>query len=149
LALQLVQVQFKGNTPSLRAIVIEAERIGGLAIVTTEIQERALVVAFASFPKGRVTIRVLGNARIDIADLSLVAPALYRLLWQALIHLGATPACSEPPLALPLTEEDVRNYNRKYQRVGAIASFLLLALLAIIITLVAGGVWSMWLRAMG
>ena len=84
MALQGVRVNFNGEVPILSAIIAEAERVGDLKIITVESHAQHVLVAFAEFPDGQVTLDATNSASISITDLSLVAPALYRLLWQVL-----------------------------------------------------------------
>jgi hypothetical protein len=144
MALQMVEIVFSGKAPSLQDIVREAERIGGIKIVIGESNETKTVVAFASFPEGIVTITSIKHSCIFIADLSLVAPTMYRLLWETSVLLGGKPEYPEIGLILPLTEARVRDYNRKYNRSGIFLMLSLFAFFVAILAVVTGIGWFIW-----
>jgi len=129
-----INLRFSGCTPNAHEVVAEAERIGGVKLVATERAELGeTIVRFQAFPEGQVTVSQR-SSQLFIADYSLVAPALYRLLWQASERLGADPTCSDP-LPLPLSEDFVLRYNARSRR---LASAVSVALVLLAIALVAG-----------
>jgi hypothetical protein len=144
MALQGVKLVFSGKAPSPRDVVREAERIGGLKIVIVESNETKTVAAFASFPEGLVSITSIKPSCIFITDLSLIAPAMYRLLWETSVLLGGQPEYPETGLVLPLTEAHVRDYNRKYNRSGIFLMLSLFAFFAAILAIITGMGWFIW-----
>ena len=144
MALQGVRVNFNGEVPILSAIIAEAERVGDLKIITVESHAQHVLVAFAEFPDGQVTLDATNSASISITDLSLVAPALYRLLWQVLVQLDGEPACTVPPLKLPLTVAQVIKFNRAYHRSGVMVMLTVLAVIVMTITAISAFIWMAW-----
>jgi hypothetical protein len=144
MALQGVKLVFSGKAPELRDVVHEAEQIGGLKILIVESNETKTVAAFASFPEGLVTITSIKPSCIFITDLSLVAPAMYRLLWETSVLLGGKPEYPEIGLILPLTEASVREYNRKYNRSGIFLMLSIFAFFVAILAAITSAGWFIW-----
>jgi hypothetical protein len=133
----MISLRFSGSAPNAREVVAEAERIGGVALVATErVEIGQTIVRFQAFPQGQVTVSQR-SYELFIADYSLVAPALYRLLWQASEQLGAGPKCSDP-LPLPLSEDFVHRYNTRSRRLASTAGVVLVLLAIAVIAGIAG-----------
>ena len=144
MALQGVRVNFNSAAPNLSTIIAEAERLGGLKIITVEAHAQHVLLAFAEFPDGQVTVDATNPASIFITDLSLIAPALYRLLWQVLVQLGGEPTCIAPLLALPLTAARVVKFNKAYHRSGMVVMLTVLAVIVMALALFSGLIWLAW-----
>jgi hypothetical protein len=147
MGIQGERIRFDGAVPALRSVAAEAERLGGLKITVVDSQAGSLTLSFAAFPEGRVTLHADENTKIGIADYSLVAPILYRLLRQTLLQLGGKSINSVALLSLPLREEFVAKLNRKHKRAASIGSVALLAILAAIVALVVNLIWIQWHRS--
>lgn len=144
MALQGVRVNFNSEVPSLNTIIAEAERVGGLKLITVESLAQHALVAFAEFPDGQVTLDATNSASIFITDLSLLAPALYRLLWQVSVQLGGEPACTVSPLQLPLTVAQVIKFNCAYHRSGMMVMLTVLAVIVMTVTAISALIWIAW-----
>ena len=128
MGLQGIHARFSATPPALRAIVEGAMHRGGLPISIVRSDERSLVVAFAAFPDGLVTI-LSDASSVELIDYSLSAPTLFCLLQETLLSLGAEAPRPAKALSLPLTDAMVRRaqwmvYGKSVGCLACMLSFL-------------------------
>lgn len=140
---QGVEMSFVTALPTPQELVAEAKRLGGIDIDMLDQTESGLTVAFSGFPKGRVNISTSAQNRLFIIDLTLVAPALFQLLFSAGVSLGGHSIATvpNPSLHLPLTNDAIRKATRQVYLGSALGSFGLALLLPAAVVLVVSVLW--------
>ena len=135
---QGVELRFVTAQPTPQQLVAEAERLGGIDINMLEQTESGVTVAFSGFPKGRVNVSTSNPHCLFIIDSSLVAPALFQLLFMAGVAIGgnSNATVTSPSLQLPLTNDAIRKATRQVQFGSTLGSFWLILLLAAAVVLV-------------
>ncbi len=137
---QGVELRFVTAPPTPQQLVAEAERLGGIDIDMLDQTESGVTVAFSRFPKGRVDILISNPHCLFITDPSLVAPALFQLLFMAGVAIGghSNATVTNPSLQLPLTNHAIRKATRQVHFGSVLGSFWLILLLAAAVVLVVG-----------
>lgn len=137
---QGVELRFVTLQPTPQQLVAEAERLGGIDIEMLDQTESGVTVAFSGFPKGRVNISRSNSTGLFIIDHSLVAPALFQVLFMAGVTLGghSNATAAVPSLQLPLTINAIRTANRRAHLGNALGSFWLFLLLTTTVVLIVG-----------
>jgi hypothetical protein len=135
-----IRVEFPHGAPIFETILSAAESAGGLPLRLERPTETQALVSFLGDEKGVVTLDRYTNA-IFLADLSLVAPVMYRLLLQVLLELGGSAENAEhEALPLPLTADFV---NRERRRVH-LSAIAFMGLVAVVLSGIGFIVWSIW-----
>jgi hypothetical protein len=137
---QGVELRFVTAQPTAQQLVAEAERLGGIDIDMLDQTESGVTVAFSGFPKGRVNISTSSPHCLFIIDHSLVAPALFQLLFRAGVALGghSNATTADPSLQPPLTNDIIRKAIRRVHFGSALGSFWLILSFAAVVVLVVG-----------